>query len=190
MKPSVPVARRADYVVRDAPLAEVAALVRAEHYAGGTSNTAVYAHGLYRGETLCGAAIWLPPTKPAAMTVHSDWRRVLALSRLVVTPAEPQNAASLLIGRSVRMIRASRRWAALVSYADCRMNHAGTIYRATNWVDRGLTKPQPCWVDSAGRQVARKATRTRTRAEMLALGHRFLGNFAKRKFVLILEAEK
>lgn len=186
MKPEGPVARRSEYSVRDAPFAEASALIRAEHYSAGSANTAVYCHGLYRGTSLVGAALWMPPTKLCALTVHKNWKRVLSLSRLAIKSTEPTNAESLLIGASIRKIRRDRKWVALVTYADCRMGHAGTIYRATNWVDRGLTKPQPCWVDAAGRQVARKATRTRTKAEMLALGFRYLGSFPKRKFTLVL----
>lgn len=39
MKPTGPVARRCDYEVRDVPLLDASRLIRAEHYAGGCSNT-------------------------------------------------------------------------------------------------------------------------------------------------------
>lgn len=181
-------ARRGDYVMRDATFAEAAMLIRAEHYARGCSNTAVYAHGLFRGGDLVGAALWLPPTKPCAKTVHPDWRRVLSLSRLAVRPSEPQNAESILIGWSIRKIRREKRWKALVTFADTRLGHTGTIYRATNWVDCGLTKPQPCWVDSVGRQVATLSTKTRTKAKMQDLGFIMIGRFAKRKFTMVLNS--
>lgn len=188
MKPAKPVARRRDYVVDDCPLHEAARFISAHHYARGCANTAVYIHGLYRASDLVGAALWMPPTKVCAQTVHSDWRRVLALSRLAVAPGEPQNAASILIGESVRRIRRARKWKALVTFADESQGHTGTIYRATNWRYVGRTKPEPRWEDSAGRQVARKATKTRTRAQMEALGCRMVGKFSKHKFTLVLEA--
>lgn len=187
MKPDCPVARRGDYTFGDVALAQAAALIRAEHYARGCSNTTVYAHGLFRGGALVGAALWLPPTKFAAMTVHIDWRRVLSLSRLAMLPGEPQNAESILIGASVRRIRKAKRWAALVTYADESQGHRGTIYAATNWVYLGRTKPEPRWVDSAGRQVSRLSTHSRTDAQMTALGHRMVGKYAKHKFALALE---
>lgn len=191
MKPECPVARKSDYTFRDAPLAELAAFIRAEHYAKGCSNTAVYAHGMYCNGRLVGAALWLPPTKVCAQSVHPDWRRVLSLSRLAIASSEPQNAASMLIGRSVRAIRKSKRWAALVTYADESQGHTGTIYKATNWTDCGVTKPEPRWVDAAGRQVSRKVgPKTRTAAQMVALGYRCEGKFRKRKFVMVLEPIK
>jgi hypothetical protein len=190
VKPAGPVARRVDYEVRDVSLADAARLISAHHYARGCSNTAVYLHGLFKGESLVGVALWLPPTKVCAQTVHSDWRRVLSLSRLVVLPDEPQNAASLLIGASVRRIRAEGRWAALVTFADQSQGHTGAIYKATNWTPKGETRPEPRWVDASGRQVSRLSTKSRTRAQMEALGYRCAGRFKKFKFTLTLEPQR
>jgi len=114
---------------------------------------------------------------------------VLALSRLVVVPGEPTNAASILIGACIREIRRRRQWPLLVTYADQSQGHTGTIYRATNWTYAGLTKPEPRWVDQEGRQVSRLATKSRTAAEMTALGYRMSGKFAKHKFTMDLGFE-
>jgi hypothetical protein len=141
------------------------------------------------GGELVGAALWLPPTKPCARTVHDDWTRVLSLSRLALLPGEPTNAESLLIGASIRLIRRTKRWAALVTFADLSQGHTGTIYRATGWTYLGLTKPEPRWEDAAGRQVSRLATKSRTRAEMEALGFRMVGRFSKHKFAMALEGQ-
>lgn len=164
-------------------------LVAAFHYARGGSNTAVYVHGLYRrvDSALCGVAWWLPPTRVACESVNrSDWTRVLALSRLVIAPGVPKNAASYLLGASVRRIRRDRRFVSLVTYADESQGHTGLVYRTANWHYVGRTGPYPRWVDARGCQVATKATKTRTSAEMQALGHRKDGSFYKHKFVLHL----
>jgi hypothetical protein len=191
MKPSKEVVRRRDYTVQEIPFSEAAALIRAHHYARGCANTATAAHGLVRKAdgVLVGAALWMPPTRVCAESVdREEWRRVLALSRLAIAPGEPQNAASLLIGGSVRLLRRSGRWAALVTFADESQGHTGGIYRATNWTHVGRTAPEPRWVDADGRQVARKATHSRTAAEMRALGYRVDGRYRKEKFVLHLAA--
>lgn len=187
MKPACPVARRTDYEVRDIPHADAVAFIAAHHYAKGAANTSVARHGLFRGGVLVGVAMWLPPTRVCAESVHPDWRRVLSLSRLAVAPSEPQNAASLLIGASVRALKKSKRWAALVTFADESQGHTGAIYKATNWEEKGRTAPEPRWEAPDGTQVSRRATRSRTAAEMRALGYRVVGRFAKLKFILILE---
>ena len=182
--------RKEEWEVREAPLAVAQEMVRRLHYAKGGSNTAVAVHGLYRkGDDRCyGVAWWLPPTRVAAESVHPDWKRVISLTRLVLEPEVPTNGATFLLGRSVRMLRRTGRYSALVTYADESQGHTGAIYRASNWDYMGRTGPYPRWVASDGRQVAPKATRNRTKAEMEALGHVKVGSFHKHKFVLRLES--
>jgi hypothetical protein len=180
-------ARRADYEIREYTLAPCAAFIREHHYAGGCSNTAVMSAGMFRSGVMVGAALWLPPTRVCAETVdRGEWRRVLSLSRLAVAPGEPQNAASILIGWCVRSLRGAGKWSHLVTFADESQGHTGTIYRATGWTYVGRTKPLARWVDADGRQVSRLATKSRTAAEMIALGYRVQGKFAKHKFTMCL----
>ena len=189
MKPSGLVARRGDYVTRMIPHATAVALIVSHHYAGGAPNTAVYSFGLVRLGVVVGAAIWIPPTRPCAESVdRGNWRHVLSLSRLALAPGEPKNAASVFIGAMVRAIRNGGRWCSLVTFADESQGHTGTIYKATNWTYVGLTKPEPRWVDADGRQVSRLSTKSRTAAQMDALGHRMVGSFAKHKFVMHLRS--
>lgn len=181
--------RKDDYRVETVPLSVAQELVRAYHYSGGGANTATYRHGLLNKAGECvGVAWWIPPTKGAAKASYDgDWTKVLALSRLVVRPGEPTNAASFLMGRSIRLIRGDNRFRALVTYADTWKEHTGAIYRATNWESVGLTKPEAVWVNGAGRMVARKAgPKTRTKEDMEALGCVMVGRFAKHKFRILL----
>lgn len=183
--------QKANYLVTTIPLALCQVLVRLYHYSGGGANTATFRHGLMdrvTGECV-GAAWWIPPTKSAAQASwDGDWKRVLSLHRLVVKPNMPTNAASFLIGRSIRLIRQDGRWGCLVTYADTGQGHLGGIYRATNWEYVGLTTPEAQWVDSTGRFVARKAgPKTRTKGEMQELGYRLLGRYSKHKYRMILD---
>jgi hypothetical protein len=186
-EPIKPHLRVRDYHVKTCSLASATALISAHHYARGAANTAVFRHGLYRGDAMVGAALWMPPTKVAAASVSEDWQGVICLSRLVVIPGEPTNAASFLLGRSIRAIRRDGRYHTLLTYADESMGHTGVIYRATNWTYVGRTKGDPAYVDAVGRQVARKcAGRSRTHTEMLELGYICRGRAPKHKFVLRL----
>jgi hypothetical protein len=183
--------RKCEWVVLPVPLSVADGLVCEHHYAGGGSNTATFTHGLFRAGDLMrclGVAWWIPPTKGAARkTWAGDWRRVLSLSRLVVLPGVPKNACSFLLARSVRSVRGGGAWECLVTYADTWRGHTGGIYRVSGWEDCGLTKPEAVWVDGRGRMVSRKAgPKTRTKAEMVALGCRCLGRFPKHKFRLVL----
>lgn len=185
--------RAKDYEVREVAPDEARAFAVAHHYSKGCSNTRVYSHGLYRrGELdLLGVAIWLPPTKVAAQSVNRDqWQKVLSLTRLAVRPDVPSNAATFLMARSIRLIRQDGRFVSLVTYADDFMGHTGAIYRASNWTYVGFMKGSPRWEDPSGKQVARKATVSRTDAEMVALGYRNVGVFGKHKFVMHLRHQR
>lgn len=190
MKPNVPVLYSSDYEVKTVPLSICQDLVARYHYAKSGSNTATFRHGLFhRGNPECvGIAWWIPPTKSAALANYpSDWKAVLVLSRLVIHPDEPQNAASFLIARSIRLIRRDSRWKFLLTYADEWQNHVGTIYKATNWMFLGKTKPEATWVDGGGRMVSRKAgPHTRTKSEMEFLGYKMIGRYSRLRFGMFL----
>jgi len=181
--------RRRDWAVRAVDIAVAERLVQRHHYAAGASNTATYLHGLWPVDSFweqdCrGVAWWIPPTKDAAVALAGDagWSGVLALSRLCIEPGIPGNAATFLMARSTALVD-RQRWPWLVTYADAWRGHTGAIYRATGWEDRGETKPEGVWTLN-GRMVARKAgPRTRTKAEMEALGAVFQGRFPKRRYV-------
>lgn len=187
--------RSVEYEVRCVKdrLGEAKSFVSEFHYSKGCSHTAVYAHGLFRkGEdVMLGVALWLPPTKPAAQSVNRDqWRRVLSLSRLCIHPSLGTNAASFLMGRSIRLVREIGEWVSLVTYADEFMNHTGNIYRATNWTYVGKMRGSVRWEDSAGKQVSVLATKSRTVAQMEGLGYRRVGVFDKHKFVMHLKIQR
>lgn len=170
-------------------------LVIREHYSKGASNTATYLHGLYPRGWLwyahcVGVAWWIPPTRSAAEAwAGARWEGVLALSRLAVEPDVPPNACSFLISKSVRMIDRAR-WHTLVSYADKWRGHTGAIYLACGWEYCGETKPEAVYTIN-GRMTARKAGgKTRTHAEMMALGAVLEGRFSKSRFRAPLIAEQ
>lgn len=193
MRPEGDVLRAKDWMVRPVSLSTARELVTRLHYAKGGSNTATYCHGLFKrgtdffDEYCLGVAWWLPPTKSAALATYPErWQGVLSLSRMVIDPSVPTNACSFLLSRSMKLIDRAA-WPCLVTYADEGQGHTGAIYRAANWQYAGLTKPEAMFTIN-GRMVSRKAgPKTRTRAEMAALGAVTVGTFAKHKFVHLVK---
>lgn len=172
MKPDKPVARRGDYEFDRCEGRVARPLVEAHHYAKGSSHRA-FAFCLKREGRVVGAAMFLPPLPPVTRKyAKDDPKKVVSLHRLVVAPGEPQNAAGMLISRSLRQLRKDGRYNVVVTYADTKEGHTGTVYRATNAQYVGSSGPRKFWVDpKTGRQVAQKATKQRTTAEMRALGY-------------------
>jgi hypothetical protein len=179
--------RRHEWDVRPCTQSEAVDLIERVHYAGGAPNTSVARHALIRRDNpdkIRGVALWLPPTRAAAVTVSDDPRRVLALSRFVLDDDVPRNGESFLLGRSMRRLDRST-WSTLLTYADTRHGHTGTIYRATGWEYVGLVPgARDAWVDAAGVQRGKKrGGRNLTADEMRALGFRRLPASPKHKYV-------
>lgn len=185
--------KKSEWRVRDVSIDVARDLVERNHYARGASNTATYLFGLFPADSFwesdcVGCAWFIPPTKGAALATYpSNWKGVLALSRMVIAPGIPKNACSFLLAHSTRRIPADR-WPCLVTYADDWRGHTGRVYLAAGWTYIGKTKAEATFTIN-GRMTARKAGgHTRTRAEMEALGARNEGSHAKHKFALFRRA--
>ncbi len=105
--------RRSEWVVANiASHGECVAMIAAWHYAQGAPNTSVARHGLFRDglfEPCRGVAMWLPPTRSAGEAIAGDdWRGVLSLTRFVIEPEMPTNAASFLLSHSRKLIDRDR----------------------------------------------------------------------------------
>jgi hypothetical protein len=167
--------RAVDWQVQNIPHhGEAVGLVRMWHYSKSAPNTSTYRHGLYPAGLMtlcCGAALWIPPTRTAAAAIEPDNPEgVLSLSRLVIEPGLPTNAASFLLGSSMRLIDRDR-WPTLVTYADTAQGHTGAIYKATNWICDGPTPAGDVWVLPDGSLCGRKRGGvTLTTSDMALLG--------------------
>ena len=184
---STTVLRREDCRIIDIPHAEAASFIEQHHYSRSAANTSTVRHGLEVGGELVGAILWQPPTKLCALSVvrgtRLPWQGVLSCSRLAVANGVAHNGASFLLGQSMKRIDRER-WPAFVTYADTRLGHTGSIYRATNWICMGETKAGDVWLGPDGEQRGRKrGGKTLKRDEMLALGFTKAPNLPKIKFV-------
>lgn len=190
--PTPPLQKR-EWIVAGCPIDIAERLVSQHHYAKGASNTSTYLHGLYPHDwhwysECVGVAWWIPPTKSAAQRIAGDdWEGVLSLSRLVIEPGAPKNAATFLMSKSMRMIDRNR-WPVLVTYADEWRGHTGAIYRASGWTYDGLTDPQPTYTIN-GKMIARKRDNiTRTHQQMIEMGAHMVGKFKKHRFIHVAGA--
>lgn len=83
-----------------------------------------------------GACVYGQPSPAVQKHAFKDRDfRLYELSRLVIQTKE-RNAASFLVGNSLRMLDSR---CAVVSYADTEYGHAGIVYQATNWIYTGAT---------------------------------------------------
>lgn len=191
MKPERPVARKQDYFLSPCEHSVATALVREHHYAKSAANTGVSFCAAREGKVRA-AAMFLPPLPPAAEYIAERAAerglsvapsQVVSLSRLVVIPGEPQNVASMLVAYALRAFRKSKKYRAVVTFADTAEGHTGQVYRAMNAEYLGKTKPEPYWVDAENTRVSRKATQSRTVSQMRSLGYERKVSPGKHRFV-------
>lgn len=94
--------------------------------------------GLIENDAVVGVAVFGQPSPPIQKHAFKNRDfRLFELSRVVVQ-SRTKNAASYLVGNSLKMLEPKP--CAIISYADMEQNHCGIIYQATNWLYTGATK--------------------------------------------------
>ena len=128
---------KSEWIVRDITVQRARSLVQDFHYSKGYGGGAAHLHGLMRREDdalgrVWGAAVW----HPAVYAMRRYDCLPLQLSRLVIAPDGPKNAATFLMAHSMRLLNRAT-WPVLLTYADSGQGHTGAIYKATGWLQDG-----------------------------------------------------
>lgn len=190
--PEGPSVRKEDYLVHEiTPDASIRAFVTSHHYSRTVSNTWSHVFGMFDKATgeLVGVAWWMPSMPQAhdsaldfvekTTGLRGDRSMVLHLSRLVVAPGLLKNAAGLLLSSSMRIL-SRRKYPILLTYADSSVvdartgeAHKGTVYKATNWIDAGMSPGGRVWVHKeTGEQRGQKRGKVNIpSAQMRAMGY-------------------
>lgn len=133
--------------VREISLQEVRNLVEKFHYLGNKKFRASFCFGLFVSETLVGAIVFhgisAPETAVGAFGLERTAQKGLwEIGRLVLRPeANGGNLGSFFISKSIKMLKKFVDVRAIITYAES-PRHNGGIYRASNFMYCGLTKPK------------------------------------------------
>lgn len=101
-----------------------------------------FAYGLFVDDVLQGVVTYGSPASPSLCkgVCGEEYKsKVLELNRLAINSTADKNSASILVGRSLKMLPRDK---VVVSYADTAQGHVGYVYQATNWTYTGATKPR------------------------------------------------
>ncbi len=102
-----------------------------QHYLHEWPNDVQLAFGLKRRGKLLGVITYSTVVKEMKARFGDQ---VWELSRLIIVDRVPTNAESYFIGATIRYIK--RHYGSLerlISFADPKYGHQGTVYRAANW---------------------------------------------------------
>lgn len=128
-----------DRTVAPVDFSTVKKVLAEAHYIGRPGSTSVRL-GLWIGGDLAGVLTYgtIPRPNSRAICGPEYEAQVLELTRLALYDWAPHNSESWFIGQSFKHVIVQRpATRILVSYADGRHGHVGTVYQATNWIYTG-----------------------------------------------------
>lgn len=136
------------------------------HYMGRTGRRG-WTVGAYIGDLLVGAVTISSITRAEMAARHGlSQSEVRELVRFCIHPDyQRKNFASWLLSRVVGWFR--REFGGvrlLISFADTTQGHVGTIYKASNWVEDGMTGPSYHYVSKDGDVVHKKTVYDRAKS--------------------------
>lgn len=122
--------------VRKCSVTEVDAFIKA-HYLGKRPAIVLLCLAMERGAELLGCVVYSAPPREADKRYGG---KTWELARLYLLDEVPKNAETWLISKSVKWIKRHHPEVRhLLSYADPSAGHSGTIYKAANWRQDGMT---------------------------------------------------
>lgn len=99
-----------------------------------------YCFKLLDGEDIIGGMIYGRIAMAGVWKKYADNENELTeLRRLCCIDDTPKNTESYFIGHTLRWLRKNTSLKRVVSYADTTYNHSGTIYKASNFKNIGMT---------------------------------------------------
>jgi len=133
-----------DIRVAVVPHAIARALIVRWHYLGTMPAGTKLVFGAFLGERIIGAVtLGIGPMFGHRLLRDARPEDGLTLSRFVLLPERPANAASRVLGTVLRLLRRDTDRRFVLSYADPEHGHHGGIYQAANFVYVGTCEPQP-----------------------------------------------
>ena len=131
------------------------AYIHVNHYSHGSHNGPSPCYGLFDSDSLIGVLMFATPCSEnvrASMfgTEYKDG--VVELHRLHILDVTPHNTETWFIARCLKLLKQDRpQTLGVISFADATEGHAGTIYKASNFLYCGTTGKARFYLDKDGR---------------------------------------
>tara|TARA_R100001244_G_scaffold25113_2_gene25381 strand:+ start:49279 stop:50553 length:1275 start_codon:yes stop_codon:yes gene_type:complete len=109
-------------------------------------------YGIFLKDILIGVTIFANPSYNTVCKRHNlQNKQVLELVRLIVDPRyQKHNLISFSLSRSIKLIKKDPDICLLISFSDPHFGHTGTVYKASNWIEDGSTRPSYYYEDDRG----------------------------------------
>jgi hypothetical protein len=157
-----------DFIISPCALSEIREFVEKNHYSHNLNGIKVsFCFSAKWKDELIGAVIYGAMSTTAWRKFSDSEQKVLELRRLVFLDNVGKNAESRIIGYTLRWLRKNApQVEIIVSYADPRYGHVGTIYKASNFKYVGLSGKDTGFLDPETNRVYHsRALRTKYKGE-------------------------
>jgi len=149
------------------------------HYMGSLGRRGFYVGGYIGDKLVCGA-VFSHPIRREVYVSYCRKDEAMELSRFVIVPfVRNKNLASYFLSRCVKLVPSNIRY--LFSFSDPSAGHAGTIYRASNWVFDGYTAPSYFYVNEDGWKLHKKTLYNQARSAHMVESE-FVSTYGYRKY--------
>lgn len=102
-----------------------------------------YCFGLFScKDRLLGVAMYRTPPHWVAGAYSKNPKKVTELRRLCCIDDTPKNIESFFISKTLIWLKKNTDLELVLSYADTTQGHIGIIYKASNFMFRGISKPE------------------------------------------------
>jgi hypothetical protein len=136
---------------------------------------------------LLGVTVFGYTMSPESREICGKENRHLAicLERGACVPDAPENAASFLISRAIKLAAEEHDWRIFYAYADPEAGEVGTIYQALNWLRLPNTRSVENLKLPDGKSISERSLRLRgtTRQDVIDFGADVIVRSPKRKYV-------
>ncbi len=157
-----------DYFVEKVPTNAIEDFVRKNHYSKSVRGLHIsYCFGLFSPSgkfgipKLIGAMMFgIPAMAGVAESYMPETPdRVIELNRLCCIDDTVKNTESYFIGKAISWLKKHTNYKLILSYADTFQGHEGVIYKATNFIHLGMTKPSRMLIADGEKYHARMLTK-------------------------------
>jgi hypothetical protein len=128
-----------NYTFHQSTKEEGKSLLLEKHYLHSINIPFDITFALKDGDRIVGIAVFSKVAFPLTARKYGTTKdRMIELRRLVCVDDTPRNTESFFIGSCLRWLSQNMDYDFVLSYADGKVGHSGTIYRATNFQFMGV----------------------------------------------------
>lgn len=118
---------------------KISNFIKRNHYSKSVSRGNKYVFTLLIAGKLRGVATFGTPVGRRCQEMYSTGKgEILECKRFCLAPRAPKNTASWFMAKCIKQLKRQSNIETVLSYADPEAGHEGTMYKASNFVYRGL----------------------------------------------------